>query len=192
MTKVLMFGEEPEEPDDLAAVNAELGDENDARAVKKASKLTVKAMLTPWFAGASYAEIADLFHLPSPAAARQAIERALVEAAPDSVGDRSMLIQKQSMTLDMLQRSIMAKALDAKNPDQLGYINGILRIHDRKAALFGLNAPSTMLLAAPGDDELQAYIKQLAIASGGDVPVEGDPFMEMEQDEETGEWRTKG
>lgn len=185
---VVRFGED-DEPDDLKAVNAELGDDKDARAVKKASKLTVRAMLTPWMAGASYSELADLFDLPSAAAARQAIERALVDAAPDSVGDRSMLIQKQAMTLDMLQKSIMTKAVDGNNPDQRGYIDTILKIHDRKAALFGLNAPSTMLLATPGDDELQRYIHQVALATGAEVPEEGDPFVEMEQDDETGEWR---
>ena len=185
--QVLRFGDDDE--DDLAAVNSELGDKKDDRAVAKASKLTVKAMLTPWMAGASYAELAELFDLPSAAAARQAIERALADAAPDSIGDRSMLVKKASMTLDLLQSRIMSKALDPKNPDQRGYLESVLKILDRKAALFGLNAPSTMLLATPGDDELQSFISQLAIASGGDVPQEADPFVEMVLDEETGEWR---
>lgn len=184
---VLRFGED-EEPDDLAEVNSELGTPKDTRAVTKASKLTIKAMLTPWMAGASYAELADLFDLPSPAAARQAIEKALVESAPDTINDRPMLVKKVSMTLDMLQRSIMTKALDGKNPDQRGYLDTVLKIVDRKAALFGLNAPSTMLIAAPGDDELRSFVEQLAVASGAELPEESDPFVEMVMDEETGEW----
>lgn len=188
MPQVLRFGEE-EEPDDLKAAREELGNEEDRRAVEKAPKLTVKAMLTPWMAGASYMELANLFGLPSAAAARQAIERALAEAAPDTQADRSMLIKKASMTLDLLQRNLMNKALDGKNPDQRGYAETVLKIHDRKAALFGLNAPSTMLLATPSDDELQNLVRQIAGASGTAVPEEEDPFVEMEQDEETGEWR---
>lgn len=184
---VLRFGED-EEPDDLAEVNSELGTPKDTRAVTKASKLTIKAMLTPWMAGASYAELADLFDLPSPAAARQAIEKALVESAPDTINDRPMLVKKVSMTLDMLQRSIMMKALDGNNPDQRGYLDTVLKIVDRKAALFGLNAPSTMLIAAPGDDELRSFVEQLAVASGAELPEESDPFVEMVMDEETGEW----
>jgi hypothetical protein len=184
---VLRFGED-EEPDDLTAVNSELGSPKDTRAVTKASKLTIKAMLTPWMAGASYAELADLFDLPSPAAARQAIEKALVESAPDTINDRPMLVKKVSMTLDMLQRSIMMKALDGNNPDQRGYLDTVLKIVDRKAALFGLNAPSTMLIAAPGDDELRSFVEQLAVASGAELPEESDPFVEMVMDEETGEW----
>lgn len=191
MPQVIRFGEE-EEPDDIRAVNSELGDEKDTRAVKKATKLTVRAMLTPWMAGSSYAELAQLFDLPSAAAARQAIERALAEAAPDTQADRPMLIKKASMTLDMLQRSIMGKAIDPENPDQRGYIETVLKIQDRKAALFGLNAPSTMLLATPGDDELQSFIHQLAVASGTEIPEEEDPFVEMIQDEETGEWKPRG
>lgn len=188
MPTVLKFGDD-EEPDDLRAVNSELGSAKDSQAVAKKGPTSVKAMLTPWMAGASYAELADLFNLPSAAAARQAIERALIEAAPDTQGDRSMLVKKASMTLDLLQRSIMAKALDGKNPDQRGYMDTVLKIFDRKAALFGLNAPSAMLIAAPNDDDLQSFIAQLAVASGGTVPEEADPFMEMVQDEETGEWR---
>lgn len=188
MAQVLRFGED-DVPDDLNAVNSELGSVKDERAVAKKSRLTVKAMLTPWMAGASYAELADLFELPSAAAARQAIERALVEAAPDTMGDRSMLVSKASMTLDMLQRSIMNKAIDTKNPDQRGYIESVLKIMDRKAALFGLNAPSALLVATPGDDDLQRFIHELAVASGGEVPVEADPFVEMLEDPETGEWR---
>lgn len=188
---VKQFGApEDDVPHEIEVNNRILGDEKDARAVQKKSPLTVKAMLTPWMAGASYAELAQLFELPSPAAARSAIERALAEAAPDGPNDRSMLVSKVSMTLDMCMKAVMPKAIDKENPDQRAYLDSVLKIIDRKVALHGLNAPAALVLATPGSDELQDFIGRLAAAGGGVVPEEADPFVEMVEDPETGEWRT--
>lgn len=188
---VRRFGDDGDRrvPEDLERVNSELGDDKDARAVARKGKMSVKAMLTPWMAGASYAELAQMFELPSAASARAAIERALIDAAPDGPKDRSVLVQKVSMTLDMLQRSIITKAMDSKNPDQRAYLDSVLKIIDRKVALHGLNAPSQLLVATPESDELQDFIAKLAEVSGGTAPVEADPFIDMVQDPETGEWR---
>lgn len=182
-------GEEEPKPHEIEVNDRILGDEKDDKAVARKSKLTVKSMLTPWMAGASYSELADLFELPSAAAARHAIERALAEAAPDGPNDRSMLVSKVSMTLDMCMRAVMPKAIDKSNPDQRAYLDSVLKIVDRKVALHGLNAPAALVLATPGGDELQEFIAKLAEAGGGVVPEEADPFVDMVEDPETGEWR---
>lgn len=189
MPKVAHFGEEePEVPREVEVNNRILGDDQDDKAVAKKSKLTVKAMLAPWMAGASYAELAELFEFPSAASARHAIERALAEAAPDGPNDRSMLVSKVSMTLDRCLRAVMPKAIDPNNPDQRAYMDSVLKVLDRKVALHGLNAPSTLVIGTPDDDELQSFIAQLAVASGSATPEEADPFVEMVEDPETGEW----
>lgn len=190
MPSVKEFGGDGDDvPHEVKVNDRILGDQKDDRAVARRSKVSVKAMLTPWMAGASYAEIAELFDLPSPAAARHAIERALADAAPDGPQDRSMLVSKVSMTLDRCLRAVMTKALDGNNPDQRAYMDSVLKVIDRKVALHGLNAPTQLAITTPDSDELTEFITALAEASGGTAPVEADPFVEMIEDPETGEWR---
>jgi hypothetical protein len=137
----------------------------------------------------TYERIAAVLGFSSAGAARAAVE-STVAAVADSDGDRSMLRARMSLTLDQYHRAVYPHAMDPDDPDQAGYIKLGLAIVDRKIRLQGLDAPQVHYINPEGD-QLEEYVRVLAVASGAVLTVEGDPFSDdvtMIQDED-GRWR---
>lgn len=110
--------------------------------------------------GASYSDIARVCEYSSAFHARQAVERALAEDSGEPE-ERAHLRVLTDRRLNRLLQSVMGKAVDVKNPDQLAYNRQALALVDRIARLHGVDAPQTLTVYQPQQEEVNAYIAQM-------------------------------
>jgi hypothetical protein len=152
----------------------DLGDDKDSAQVKKRSDRSALAAVKLKLAGATYAEIAQLQEYSSPAAARLAVERAIADSG-DSDVDYKMMRAIASAQLDGLMKSVAARALDKNDSEHLAYVRQAVSIIDRKAKLWGLDAPVKMEVSNPSVDEFNAMVDKFVQEMGGEVE-EADIF----------------
>lgn len=179
-------------PDDLSVrrIQKRIGTNKDVRDAETMPEVLARAVAALWTRGANYPEIADEFGI-SVATARMAVERILADSYDDNE-DKTKQRQRVALQLDAFLRSVVDKALDPTDDDQLAYLRAALQVVDRKARLLGLDAPINVQLGLPSKDELDQWVAAVAAANGAPAPIEGDPFEEitLEQDPETGEWQS--
>jgi methylthioribose-1-phosphate isomerase len=177
-------------PEDLSVrrIQKRIGTNKDVRDAETMPEVMARAVVALWTRGANYPEIADEFGI-SVATARMAVERVLADSLDDNE-DKTKQRQRVALQLDAFLRSVVDKALDQEEPEQLSYLRAAMQVVDRKARLLGLDAPINVQLGLPSKDELDQWVAAVAAANGSALPVEGDPFEEitLEQDPETGEW----
>jgi hypothetical protein len=167
-----------------------IGTRADIRAAETMSEVMARAMLSLWVRGANYQEIADEFGVNVPVA-RMAIERVLADSLDDNE-DKTKQRARIALQLDAYLRSIIDRALDSDDPEQVGRLRLALQITDRKARLLGLDAPINVQFGLPQKDELDQWVAAVAMINGTMPPVEGDPFadvVELTEDPDTGEYR---
>lgn len=109
--------------------------------------------------GASYSDIARILEYSSPYRARAAVERALASTV-ESVEEKDHQRWLISKRLDRLLAAHMPKAIDPKEPNQLGYSARALAIIDRQAKLHGVDAPTQIQISAT-DDEIMQLVENL-------------------------------
>lgn len=177
-------------PTDLGIrrIQKRIGTNKDVRDAESMSEVMARGIASLWTRGANYPEIADEFGI-SVATARMAVERVLADSWDDNE-DKTKQRQRVALQLDAMLRSVVDKALDSEEENQLAYHRALLQVIDRKARLLGLDAPVNIQLGLPSKDELDQWVSAVAAYNGTANPVEGDPFdeIEMTQDPETGEW----
>src|SRR5690349_715584 len=105
-----------------------------------------------------------------------AVERAMAESVPEGQ-DKEAGRAKMGLQYDLLIKSIAGKAIDKKRDDQLGYVNTMVTILGRKAALFGYNAPTHIKVDPTGDD-LDQLLTAVLTVTGALPSPEGDPWAE--------------
>lgn len=178
-------------PEDIGIrrIQKRIGSNKDVRDAETMSEVMARAMVALWTRGANYADIADEFGV-SIATARMSVERVLADSYDDTE-DKTKQRHRVSLQLDAFLRAVVDRALDKSDDQQLSYLRAAMQVVDRKARLLGLDAPINVQLGLPSKDELDQWIAAVAGFNGTAMPVEGDPFseIEMEQDPETGEWR---
>lgn len=186
--------DEIERADDLSIrrVQKKIGTQKDVRAAETMSEVIARGITALWVRGANYPDIADEFGV-SVATARMAVERVLADSFDDNE-DKTKQRHRIVLQLDAFLRSVVDRALDQDNEQQLAYLRTALSVVDRKARLLGLDAPVNIQLGLPSKDELDEWVSAVAKYNGTAAPIEGDPFaeVEMEEDPDTGEWREKG
>jgi len=173
---------------EIAQIESEIGAAPDAKVLTTMTDTQIRAIFSLWVAGSTFPEIAEQLRVPSVGAVRMAVEKMLADSV-DPGEDRTTQRQRASLQLDRYLRSIMGRALDASNPDQIAYLRLALQITDRKIKLQGLDQPVQINLGMPSKDELEEWVANVAVMNGATLPVEGDPFVDLEEDPETGEWR---
>ena len=175
----------------LARIRSHIGTKADVVVADTMSEVLARGIASLWTRGANYPEIADEFGI-TPAAARMAVERVLADSWDDNE-DKSKQRQRVSMQLDAMLRAVVDRALDKEDSQQLSYLRAALQVVDRKARLLGLDAPVNIQLGLPAKDELDQWVAAVAAVNGTAPPVEGDPFgeIEMEENPETGEWQPR-
>lgn len=177
-------------PEDLTIrrIQKRIGTKKDVMDAETMSEVMARGIVALWTRGANYPEIADEFGI-SVATARMAVERVLSDSLDDSE-DKTKQRTRVSLQLDAFLRSVVDRALDKDDDEQLAYLRAAMQVVDRKARLLGLDAPINVQLGLPSKDELDQWVAAVAIFNGTATPVEGDPFdeIEMEQDPESGEW----
>lgn len=179
-------------PEDLSIrrIQKRVGTNKDVRDAETMSEVMARGIVALWTRGANYPEIADEFGISVPTA-RMAVERVLADSLDDNE-DKTKQRARVGLQLDAFLRSVVDRSLDPDDDQQLAYLRTALQIVDRKARLLGLDAPVNIQLGLPSKDELDQWVAAVAQFNGTMPPVEGDPFkeIEMEQDPETGEWQS--
>lgn len=178
MNKVAQFGGDPEKDgDEMSAFTQKHGSSKDMELVDAMSNNTIRAALSLWTAGANYADIAAQFNFRTPALAQMAIERALAESVDDTT-DRTKLRRRMSLTLDRLLRSVMPKAINPDNEEQLPAVRVALTIVERYSRLNGLDAPTQIEINGPDSEQFQMFVQAAARGMGLDIPEEADIFSD--------------
>lgn len=124
--------------------------------------------------GVSYTDIARTLDYESPGAAKQAVWGSIgdIEIDADEVKRKRDLMGKG---LGRLLTSCMRRATNPHDPDHLGYLRVTLAIFDRQARLYGLDAPTNLVVHTPTQREIDQYVatvRQLHLVAAGDVEAD--------------------
>lgn len=132
------------------------------------------AALSLRLSGASWADIALTLGYPTPRAALLATERALVRQL-ETTEDKERMRAMAGARLERLLRAIWQKAIDPADPDQLSAISRAREIIDRHAKLFGLDAPTEIVVHSPSQSELEDWVLRMTSTMVPEV-IEPDIF----------------
>ena len=149
-----------------------------ARARQRKSNAAVQMKL----AGATWTEIATTLGFPTPRAALLATERAL-EKQLTSAGDRAQMRALAGARLERLLRSVWPKAVDPESPEQMIAVTNSREIVADHRKLFGLDAPTEIVVHNPTQTELESWVAQV-VALSSQIPDEPDIIE--------GEWLEEG
>lgn len=141
-------------------------------------------------AGASFADIAQVLELPSPATARHIFETAIAASGDDEI-DYKTLRTIANARLEGLLKGVFPRAIDTNDSEQLAFQRQALSVIDRGIKLNGLDAPSRVEVYSPTSEEFVRVIEQAASALGG-TTHEADIFsdvFELEQAPDGETWR---
>jgi hypothetical protein len=117
--------------------------------------------------GATWTEIAQVCGYPTPRAALTATERALVKRLDEE--DKAKMRQLAGARLERLLRGIWNKAIDPNDPEHLAAVQRAREIIDRHAKLFGLDAPTEIVVHNPTKTELETWVLRVMAAGVPEV-----------------------
>lgn len=120
------------------------------------------AALAQRIAGVPFAKIADTLGYNSARAAQTAVERALVASMTDTDRDHQRVLAARR--LERLLQAVWLKALDADHPEQLLAVRTAKELIDRWARLWGLDAPTQVVVHNPTQAELEQFVASLTAA----------------------------
>lgn len=137
-------------------------------------------------AGATWEEIARVLGYPTPRAAIVATERALEKRL--LAEDRDKMRAMAGQRLEKLLRSVWAKATDPYHPEHLLGVSRARDIIDRHAKLFGLDAPTEMVVHTPTMQEMERWAAQMlteqapAVQEADVIELDDSEWEETEPD----------
>jgi hypothetical protein len=117
------------------------------------------AALSLRLSGATWSDIAQALGFPTPRAALVATERALVKQLNDT--DREQMRMLAGARLERLLRGVWNKAIDPTAPDQMPAVTRARELIDRHAKLFGLDAPTEIVVHSPSQSELEDWVLRM-------------------------------
>ena len=126
---------------------------------------TGAAALALRLSGAGYDDVANALGLPSATAAREAAENALAARAWDDKDGRTRLRAENGARLERLLRSVWPKATDPDNPEHLPAVRVARELIDRYVRLFGLDAPTEVIIHNPTAHEIESWVGQMLAES---------------------------
>jgi hypothetical protein len=131
--------------------------------VSRARQRKANAAVQLALSGATWDEIAVALGYPTARTARVATEKAL-EKLLQNQDDREKMRKVASLRLDRLLRSVWGKAINPEHPDHLIAVTKAREIIDRHAKLFGLDAPTEVVVHTPTQQELEHWVSQVVLA----------------------------
>lgn len=137
--------------------------------VVRARERKANAAIQMRLAGATWDEIAQTLGFPTARQALVATEKAL-ERQLQSSEDREQMRRLAGARLERLLRAIWPKAIDPNHPDQMLAVTKSREIVDRHAKLFGLDAPTEVVVHTPTQTELEQWVSR--VVSVASPPVE--------------------
>jgi len=157
------------------------GDKNSGNSIAKARSRKAQGAIQLRLGHATWDEIATIQGYPSAAAAKRAVEAALVRELKSS-GDKDQMRRMAGARLDQLLRSVWAKAVDPAHPEQMAAIAKARELIAQHAKLFGLDAPSEIVVTNPTSKTIEEWV---AMITAGQVPQvdEYDVLEGVEQED---------
>jgi hypothetical protein len=147
---------------DPTGVSGESG-QGHGKELAKARNRKANAAVQMRLAGATWGEIAIALGYPTPRQAVVATERAMVKQL--TTDDREKMRKVAGARLERLLRSVWPKAIDPDSPDHLIAVGKARDIVDRHAKLYGLDAPTEVVVHNPTQVELEAWVTRLLAAT---------------------------
>lgn len=126
-------------------------------AVVRARERKANAALQMKMAGATWDEIAEVIGYPTPRQAIVAVERAL-ERELKTDQSQAKMRALAGQRLERLLRSCWSKAIDPNNPEHLQALTKAREVIDRHAKLYGLDAPTEVVVHSPTTSELERWV----------------------------------
>lgn len=129
------------------------GGSNVARARERKANAAIQLRI----AGASWDEVAQALGYPTARHALVATEKALereLKTEENQMAMRSLAGKR----LERLLRGVWTKAIDPANPEHLVAVDRARLIIDRHAKLYGLDAPTEVVVTNPSQQELEKWV----------------------------------
>lgn len=142
-----------------------------------ANKTTIESAMALLIAGASFGDIARMLNFKDARAAKKAVELSLSSTV--NLSEKEHLRALATARYEALLKSVMPRATNPRETNQLAYNQRAQSIIDRMVKMQGLDAP-TQIQVSPSDDVLRSYVNQFSEALGleTDVPQEADILEE--------------
>lgn len=127
----------------------------------KAPPRSANAALALRLAGASYAEVADALGLTNSQTARDQVEQALAWKAFEDKDGRERMRAENGARLERLLRSVWTKATNPDHEEHLAAVKVARELIDRYCKLFGLDAPSELVIHNPTANEIDNWVASI-------------------------------
>lgn len=147
-----MHKQDPNEPSGISDDS-----EKGGSMVSRARNRKANAALQLRIAGASWSEIAESLGYPTPRAALVATEKALEKELKTEESQTAMR-SLAGKRLERILRGVWSKAIDPKNPEHLLAADKARLLIDRHAKLYGLDAPTEVVVSNPSQVELERWV----------------------------------
>ena len=172
-----MHSQDPTDPTGVSD-DSPKGGSNVARARDRKANAAIQLRI----AGANWDEIAQALGFPTARHALVATEKALekeLKTEENQTAMRSMAGKR----LERLLRGVWTKAIDDKHPEHLIAVDKARLLIDRHAKLYGLDAPTEVVVTNPAQSELEKWVSTVIKESRPQVE-EADIFdVEVIEDE---------
>lgn len=132
----------------------------DKSGIARARQRKANAAVQMRLAGATWEEIARTLGFPTARQALVAVEKALERQL--HTGDRDQMRKLAGARLERLLLSVWPKAIDSSNPEHLLAVTKAREIVDRHSKLFGLDAPTEIVVHNPTMNELERWVSRVA------------------------------
>lgn len=115
-------------------------------------------------AGASYEEIAEILDYESAEVAQREVHADLALVGADAEG-REILRNVEGERLNALIRAIWGRAINQSDPEQLQAVKTAVTLIERRAKLYGLDAPTEVVVYTPTTSEIEQWVAEVASSS---------------------------
>lgn len=155
-----MKGQDSTNPTGVSASGRTVGTSPGSDDAGRARQRKANAAIQMRLAGASWSEIALTLGYPTPRTALVSVEKAL-EKELNSHGDRDAMRRLAGARLERMLRSVWAKAMDPDHPEHLMAITKAREVVAQHAKLFGLDAPTEVVVHNPTRAELETWVSMV-------------------------------
>lgn len=135
-----------------------VGDSRADSALSRARHRKQNAALQMRLARVEWSEIAEVVGYPTPRAAKVAVEQALERELDEDPHSKDLMRNMAGQQFNRMIRAIWAKAMDPDHPDQLSAQRELRTNIQAYSKLYGLDAPSEMIVHTPTREELDAWV----------------------------------
>lgn len=150
---------------------------NTKQSLVRARERKANAALQMRLAGATWNDIAEVIGYPTPRQAVIAVERAL-EKELSTEQSQAKMRSMAGQRLDRLLRSVWTKALNPESPEHLQAITKARELIAQHAKLYGLDAPTEVVVHNPTAHELEQWVA--TVVSAKSPPIDEWDIFEGE------------